>query len=320
MEKWDNRAITQTLLTMSQKHAEQVVEMEEIRTTPKRSIGTIALGFLLLIHPGPVALHLIAVLALALPAAWPHLVWSTIVLLVAAHAAMQCSIAMLNDYCDRRLDALSKPTKPIVRGFVLPREALTGGILMALLMVVLLLFLNPLALLVSLCYLVLGQAYNFGVKSTPWSGIVFALAIALIPLYVLAGVGRTSPAMFWLVPIGFILGVALNLANSLPDIEGDQAGNANTLAVILGVKWAFIVCPLLLVVGAALMGALAVMGIVSAPLWLIIALLGVICLAGAAMLLFFGPREPLHTRKRYFYLVALTCLVVGVGWLIAVLS
>lgn len=294
--------------------------VEEMKIARKRSFGEIALGFLLLTHPGPVALHLLAVLALALPAAWPHLVWNTIILLVAAHAAMQCSIAMLNDYCDRRLDALSKPGKPIVRGFVLPHEALLGGILMALLMVVLLLFLNPLALLVSLCYLALGQAYNFGVKSTPWSGMVFALAIALIPLYVLAGVGRTSPAMFWIVPVGFVLGVALNLANSLPDIESDQAGNAKTLAVILGVKGAFIVCPLLLIVTAGLTGALALLGVVSAPLWLIIALLSLTCLAVAAMLLFFGPRKPLQTRKIYFYLVALTCLIVGVGWFIVVIS
>jgi 4-hydroxybenzoate polyprenyltransferase len=294
--------------------------VEEMKIARKRSFGDIALGFFLLTHPGPVALHLLAVLALALPASWPHLVWSTIILLVAAHAAMQCSIAMLNDHCDRRLDALSKPGKPIVQGFVLPHEALLGGVLMALLMVILLLFLNPLALLVSLCYLALGQAYNFGVKSTPWSGLVFALAIALIPLYVLAGVGRTSPAMFWIVPVGFVLGVALHLANSLPDIESDQAGNAKTLTVILGVKGAFIVCPLLLVVTAALTGALVGWGVVSAPSWFIIVLPGITCLAVAALLLFFGPRKPLQTRTIYFYLVALTCLVVGVGWCIALIS
>ena len=304
---------------MKQKREEQAVEMEDIKTTPKRSIGNIALGFFHLIHPGPVALHLIAVLALALLAAWPYLVWSVIILLVAAHAAMQCSIAMVNDYCDRHLDALSKPAKPIVRRFVLPREALIGGILMALLMVALLLFLNPLALLVSLGYLALGQAYNFGVKSTPWSGVVFALAIALIPLYVLAGVGRTSPAMFWIVPVGFVLGVALNLANSLPDIESDQAGNAKTLAVMLGVKGSFIVCPLLLLITAALTVALAALGIVSAPLWLIVMLLSITCLAGAAMALFFGPRKPVQTRKIYFYLAALTSLVIGAGWFLVVI-
>src|SRR6266700_2234344 len=89
--------------------------------------------------------------------------------------------------------------------------------------VLLLLPLHRLALLISLCYLALGQGYNLGLKSTPLSGIVFALAMPLIPLYAFAGVGRTLPFLFWLVPVGCLLGVALNLANSLPDIPGDAA-------------------------------------------------------------------------------------------------
>lgn len=294
--------------------------MEETKSVNKRSAGEIAQGFFLLTHPGPVALHLLAVLVLALPAAWPHIVWATILLLVVAHAAMQLSIAMLNDYCDRHLDALSKPHKPIVRGWVKPQEALVVGLCMIVLMVGLLLFLNPLALGISLAYLVLGQAYNFGIKSTPWSGIVFALAIALIPLYVLAGVGRTSPALFWIVPIGFVMGVALNLANSIQDIEGDRAGNAKTLAVVLGMKASFIACSLLIITAAALLGTLAVLGVVRTLPWLIATLLLITVLAVAAMWLFFGPQKPPQTRKLYFYLAALTCLVVGVGGFIVVLS
>ncbi len=286
----------------------------------KRGYGQIALGFFLLSHPGPVAFHIIAVTALAVFAAWPHPVWSIIALVMAAHAAMQLSIAMLNDYCDRRLDAISKPGKPIVRGLVTPREALVVGLFMIVLMVGLLLLLNPLALGISLAYLVLGQAYNLGLKSTPWSGLIFSLAIALIPLYALAGVGRTSPAMFWVVPVGFLLGVALNLANSLPDIEGDQAGNAKTLAVILGVKGSFIACPLLMLLASALMGTLTALRVVPAIPWLTAALLIITVLAVGAMLLFFGPQKPPQTRQLYFYLVTLTCLVVGVGWFIIVIS
>jgi 4-hydroxybenzoate polyprenyltransferase len=284
----------------------------------KRRLGQIALGFFLLSHPGPVTFHLIAVAALAIFAAWGHLVWGVIGLVVAAHTAMQLSIAMLNDYCDRRLDALSKPNKPLVRGLVTPREALVVGILMILLMLALLLFLNPLALWISLAYLALGQAYNLGLKSTPWSGLVFSLAIALIPLYALVGVNRVSPAIFWLVPASFLIGVALNLANALPDIEGDRAGGANTLAVLLGVRWSFFCCPLLIVAAVALMVSLMVSGIVPAQPWTIAALLAVTCLAIGTMALFFGPQKPIQTRQRYFYLVVFTCLIVGIGWFVIV--
>jgi 4-hydroxybenzoate polyprenyltransferase len=284
----------------------------------KRSVGDIALGFFLLSHPGPVAFHIVAVAAFAIFAAWGHLVWGVIALVIAAHAAMQLSISMLNDYCDRRLDALAKPDKPLVRGLVTPREALAAGIAMMLLMLALLLWLNPLALVISLAYLALGQGYNLGLKSTPWSGPVFSLAIALIPLYALAGVNRITPASFWVVPVGFLIGVALNLANSLPDIEGDQAGGARTLAVMLGVKWSFLCCPLLIAVAVALMVGLIALGVVAAPFWLTLALLVVTLAAIGIMLLFFGPHKPTETRQRYFYLVATTCLLLGIGWFLIV--
>src|SRR5947208_12002000 len=217
--------------------------MEIVR---KRRVSDILLGFFLLSHPGPVFIHIIGVSVFTLLAAWPRLVWSTVLLVIAAHTAMQISIAMINDYCDRRLDAAGKPEKLIPRGLVHTREALVAGLFMIVLMVVLLLPLPPLALLVSLLYLTLGQAYNLGLKSTPLSGIVFALAIPLIPLYAFVGVGRILPILFWLVPIGALLGVALNLANSLPDIEEDAAHGARTLAVVLGVRRSYLTCPLLI--------------------------------------------------------------------------
>src|SRR5258708_26874409 len=36
-------------------------------------------------------------------------------------------------------------------------------------------------------------------KSTPFSGIVFALAMPLIPLYAFAGIGRVPYVLFWLI-------------------------------------------------------------------------------------------------------------------------
>lgn len=290
-----------------------------MEVTRKRQLNERLLGFYLLSHAGPVLLHILAVTVFTLLAAWGRVAESIIFLVIGAHAAMQLSIAMINDYCDRERDAQGKPDKPIPRGLISPREAKIGGIGMMVLMAILLVPLPPLAWLISLCYLALGQSYNLWLKSTPYSGIVFALAMPLIPLYAFAGVGRTFPFLFWLVPVGFLLDIALNLANSLPDIERDAQSGARTLAVTLGVKRSFLACQLLIVAGAALIGLLKITKLVPTQSWILVTTLILTCLGIEAMQLFFGPDRPVETRRLYFYVVTLTCIVLAGGWLLGVI-
>src|SRR6266487_462698 len=285
----------------------------------KRRLSEIFLGFFLLSHPAPVLLHIIGVTVFTLLAAWPRFIWSTIFLVIAAHATMQVSIAVINDYCDRKLDAAGKPQKPIPRRLVYPHEALLGGLVMMGVMVLLLLPLNRLALLVSLGYLLLGQGYNLGLKRTPLSGIVFALAMPLIPLYAFAGMGRILPVLFWLVPVGVLLGVALNLANALPDIEEDAAEDAKTLAVVLGVKRSLLLCRSLIVAGAMLIGMLAVSRVVPVQRWVLISTLLVTGLAVICLFLFSRDERSMRGRKLHFYMTALTCIALASGWLIGVI-
>src|SRR5213080_1284 len=285
----------------------------------KRRPVEIAYGFFLLSHPAPVLLHVIGVTVFTLLAAWPQPIWGVILLVIGAHTAMQISIAMINDYCDRRVDAAAKPKKPIPRGLVYPHEALIAGLFMIVVMALLLLPLPRLALLISLAYLALGQGYNLGLKSTLFSGIVFALAIPLIPLYAFAGAGHTLLVLFWLVPVGVLLGVTLNLADSLPDIEEDAATGAKTLAVVLGVKRSFLVCRFLIVAAALLMGILTAVRIVPARPWIIVPVLIFTGLSVGSMFLFFGPEKPVPARKVHFYVATLTCIVLAGGWLIGVL-
>ena len=283
----------------------------------RRSVGDILAGFWMLAHVEPIILILAVVTLFAVRAAWPSPPWMIILLLLAGQAAMQFSIGILNDYFDRRLDALSGKNKPIVIGLIRPHEALLAGLFMIVVMLVILLPLNFIALLAALGYLVLGQLYNLGLKATPFSGILFALAMPLLPLYAFAGVGRIPSMVIWFLPIGAVLGVALNLANSLPDIEEDAAGNAKTLAVTLGVRASFIACPLLMALAAILIGVLTIFQFVPAqlrPMLLILVLTG---LGLVVMLVFFGPEKPRRTRKIYFYLVALLCLMLVGGWFIA---
>lgn len=285
----------------------------------RRTIGETCYGFYRLSHPVPVLFHTVAVTIFVLVAAWPHFNWSVIALVIAAHVAMQLSIAVLNDYCDRRLDTLGKKDKPIPLGLVLPREALFAGLLLIVLMVVLLLPLPPLALLVSCLYLALGQSYNLGLKSTPLSGIVFALAIPLIPLYAFLGVGHLLPVILWLVPVAALLGIGINLANSLSDIEEDAANGARTPAVVLGVRGVYFTCPLLIIFSIILIGTLTFAHAVPVQIQLVLTTLIVTGLIALGLLVFFRPYGLIKAGKRYFYVVVLTCLILAIGWLTGVL-
>jgi 4-hydroxybenzoate polyprenyltransferase len=277
-----------------------------MEVTRKRQPNDRLLGFFyLLSHPGPVLLHILAVIVFTLLAGWSRVAWGVILLVIGAHTAMQLSIAMINDYCDRERDAQGKPDKPIPRGLISPREALFGGIGMMILMALLLIPLPPLTWIILLCYLALGQSYNLRLKATPYSGIVFALAMPLIPLYAFAGVGRAFPFLFWLVPVAFLLSIALNLANLLRDLEHDAQSGARTPAVVLGVKRSFIACQLLIVAGAALIDLLKIPKIVPAQPCILVTTLILACLGIEAMQLFFGPDRPVESRKLYFDVVGL---------------
>ena len=291
-----------------------------VTSTPitNRNVADLAVGFWKLAHVEPIGLILAAVTLFAVRATWPHPPWTTILLLLAGQAAMQFSIGILNDYCDRELDAAGGKDKPIALGLVRPREAQGAGLFMIVLMFAILLPVSRFALLAALGYLVLGQIYNLGLKSTPLSGILFALAMPLIPLYAFAGVGRTPSMVIWFLPIGAILGVAINLANALPDLEEDAASNANTLAVVLGVKGSFRACPLLVALAAVLIGALTLAQVVPAQRWMVLPILCLTAVGLTVMVVVFGPKKPRRTRKVYFYLVALLSLALAGGWFVTV--
>jgi 4-hydroxybenzoate polyprenyltransferase len=290
-----------------------------MQTTRKRSPGDLFQGLFWLGHPGPVFFHLLAITLFALLAVWPRPIWTVVLLVVGAHTAMQLAIAMLNDYCDRERDAVGKPEKPIPRGLVTPREALLAGGVMIALMLLLLLPLPPLAWLLSLAYLALGMAYNLGLKATPFSGVVFALAMPLIPLYAFAGVGRGLTLLVWLIPLGLLLGVALNLANSLPDLEADVASGARTLAVVLGLKRSFATVTILLILAALLILSLTISGALPVQPLILTVTLALSGLLLAVILGLTGAGKPRATRRLFFYLTTLTCLVLAGGWLIGVL-
>lgn len=285
------------------------------------SLGRQLLGLLLVVHPLPSALYVLAVGLFAfVAAAAAHTTPApgTLARALVGVACSQIAIGAINDYRDRALDAATKPGKPLVRGLIAPWEAPALAILATLALLLVVAPLGALALLLVALIEGLGLAYDLWFKGTLVSGLLYALYFPLIPLLAWVVFGRWQPFIPWLVPLGAALGVAMNVANSLPDLEDDLAAGVRGLPHLLGLRRGLLLVWLTPPAVLALLWALALTRIVPArPVPLLLAsAAGLLSVALAAWRYARGPSPA--TLRGNFFLQAFGVVALATGWLAAV--
>jgi 4-hydroxybenzoate polyprenyltransferase and related prenyltransferases len=141
------------------------------------------------------------------------------------------------DYFDRRLDAVSKPHRPIPSGRMHPLEALAGMLLCATLGAFLASSTNERTLGLVVAALLLGVSYSClfkarGLMGNLVRGSITALAF-LFGTMTVSDLPRASllpiALLFWIHDAG------TNLVGTIRDVDGDRAGGYRTLAVARGV-------------------------------------------------------------------------------------
>lgn len=277
--------------------------------------GRRALHALRLLHPFPTLLNAVAVVLLALVAADGRPALGATLRLAATMLAVQSAIGIVNDCVDRELDAATKPWKPIPAGVVGRRAAWGLGAAAIALALLLGATLGPAAWLLSTAGLGAGLAYDLRLKRTPLSGLTYAVALPLVPLWVWTALGRFTPALLWVWPVGALLGGALHLANALPDLEADAASGVHGLAQRLGRRraltgaWGGYLLAVLLAAGLGLL--------LGHERWLL--LLGAaaaLALLGAAVTAFAHRPGPVGLRLGWS-LLAPGAALLAVTWLAA---
>jgi 4-hydroxybenzoate polyprenyltransferase len=273
-----------------------------------------ALGLFALVHPFPSALNALLVVALVLLAGGDA---TAAVLLGPGMLGLQFSIGAANDWFDVDLDTMTKPAKPIPAGRVSRRGAAVVAFVCGA---------AGLALAAAgsgpggfatfgcaLAMLAAGLAYDARLKRTAFSWLPFAVAFPLLPLYSwLGAVGQAPPGASLLLPVAFLAGPTLQLANGLVDAERDVRGGVLGLVARLGRRrawWALLV--LQLVINALALASVladassspASRGTVLAAAAL--ALIGVV-LSGA---------RSTATREWGWRCQAVALAVLAVGWL-----
>jgi 4-hydroxybenzoate polyprenyltransferase len=165
---------------------------------------------------------------------------------------------------------------------------------------------------VAIAILGIGLVYDMLLKGTSWSWLAFAVGIPLLPVYAwLGAVGRLPDLFLILVPVAFLSGTALALANALVDVERDRAAGVRSVATRFGAGNTWATHAMLQATVVAV--AIASLGGASAALvWLVGVIAGAaVVLAGVAL----TRSGDAARRERGWELEALGTATVAVMWI-----
>jgi 4-hydroxybenzoate polyprenyltransferase len=177
---------------------------------------------------------------------------ATCVLLAVAVLAGQLSIGWSNDRMDAERDrSARRDDKPLATGELAARTA-DIAIGVALLSTVgFSLSLGWRAGLVHLAAVGCGWLYNVWLKATWFSWLPYAAAFAALPaIATLALPGPAVPAG-WVVLTAALMGLAANLTNALPDLDGDRMTGISGLPHRIGAGASLVSAAVLLVAATA---------------------------------------------------------------------
>jgi 4-hydroxybenzoate polyprenyltransferase len=284
-------------------------------------LGARLTGLLLVTHPIPSAMYVVAVglfSPLAAVAAHRTLAIGSLAQVLLAVACTQMAIGATNDYRDREIDARSRPEKPLVRGLIEPWHAVALASVASMLVGVLMAPLGVLPLLLGVLIEGLGLAYDLGLKGTPASALLYAIYFPLIPLLAWTVFGQEQAFLPWLLPVGAILGVAMNVANSLPDLEEDRAAGVRGLPHLLGMRRSLAAAWGLPIIALAVMWLLAATGAAPAHAAGLLAASTATLAATATAIALYRTRPTPATLRTTFYIQAVGVVAAATGWLWAV--
>jgi 4-hydroxybenzoate polyprenyltransferase len=186
-------------------------------------------------HPGP-SLAITAMATVLAAEAAPHGLGP--VLTAPAMLAGQLSVGWSNDACDAARDiAADRTDKPVVRGEISVRSLWVAAVVsllaaLAMAAAISLVTLGILALLIGAAW-----AYNLGLKSTPWSGVLFLLGFGPLPAYAASTLPGQPAPRFWVCVAAGLVGLGAHFANVLPDLDADLRSGVRGLPQLVAARW-----------------------------------------------------------------------------------
>jgi 4-hydroxybenzoate polyprenyltransferase len=227
-------------------------------------------------HPGP-CLAITALASLLAAQAAPHGVGPALV--APAMLTGQLSVGWSNDAFDAERDVAAHRTdKPVAMGQISRRAVWTAAGVSLLVSLALSLAISLPTTVILVVIIGAAWAYNAGLKTTPWSGLMYIAGFAPIPAFATSGLPGHPLPPWWVTAAAGAIGLGAHFANVLPDLAGDRAAGVRGLPQLVAARWgsgAVRGCAIVLLLGAS-----ATLLITAAPMrrWVAIAGFTIACL------------------------------------------
>jgi len=178
---------------------------------------------------------------------------------------LTASTMALNDFCDREIDVVNEPNRPIPSGSVSSLEAALLGVILAAMGFVTASLTNWQCLLVSSAAWVLFVLYTTRGKRMGFVGNLMVSACVSVPfIYGSFAVNKVFlPTSAIFVAIVFLSNTGREIVKGIVDLHGDEKSKINTIAVRFGAKKAAFVSAIFYLAAIGLTPLPKFLGIIS---------------------------------------------------------
>lgn len=152
----------------------------------------------------------------------------------------------INDYYDRRIDAINEPNRPIPRGLIQPKEALAFAVTLTAVGFATAILTGLLCLAIALIAWIMFVTYTTIGKRSGLSGNFLVSACVAIP-FIYGSATTINTISLNVIPfasIAFLSNTGREITKGIVDVQGDKTRNIRTLAVGYGEKTAAAVAAL----------------------------------------------------------------------------
>jgi geranylgeranylglycerol-phosphate geranylgeranyltransferase len=229
-----------------------------------------------------------------------------------------CGAAMvINDYYDRKIDAINEPQRPIPSGTIKPIEALTFVGALSVVGFVFAGLVSALCFVVAAASLAITATYiTVGKKSGLPGNFLVSICVAIPFIYgSITAIGSVGLNVLLFASMAFLSNTGREITKGIVDVKGDSAEGIKTLAVRFGEKKAAGAAVAFFIFAVALTPVTWILGLVGIwfiPFVLVTDVGLVVC---SALLLMDHSREKARRIKKvvlYLFLVGLLAYIFGV--------